>query len=291
MRDGQGVNILVTGSGSSGSWQVRGIQLGAAIGATVAPKALDVAAYDLVVVIKRPPADLVARIHAAGVPLVYDVVDAWPQPAGNAWSRDTCMTWLRGQIAAVRPAAIMAATGAMAKDCSEFGLPVAVLRHHARPGLQRNLIRKTVQAVGYEGAEHYLGRWRPIVEAECLRRGWRFVINPASLADVDIVLALRDATGYAPQHWKSNVKLANAQGSGTPFIGCREAGYLETAIGTCEKWASSPEELVQAFDALTPQAERLRVSGWMMAAAPQLDAVAASYRKWLEAACARAPKS
>lgn len=285
------MNILVTGRGTSGSFIIRGEQLGRAIGATVLPRAIDVDPFDVVVMVKRPVPDLVVRARESRVPLVWDVVDSWPQPAGNAWGRDECMAWLRQQVQQIRPAAIVAATPAMAADCAEFGVPVLALPHHARPGLDANPIREYVQTVGYEGGEGYITRWRQHIEAECKRRGWRFVVNPKRLADVDIVLGLRDATGYAPRHWKSNVKLANAQGSGTPFIGCREAGYLETAIGTCEKWADTPEELARAFDALTPLGERRRAAQWMLSVAPALDQMAARYREWLEHVCTTAPNS
>lgn len=285
------MNLLVTGRGTSGSWQIRGVQLGEAIGATVLPQAFDADPFDVVVIVKRAPADMALRARLAGVPVIWDVVDAWPQPVGNTWSRDECHAWLRLQVRAIKPAGIVAATRAMAADCADFGVPVLALPHHARPGLDANPIREHVQTVGYEGGEAYITGWRAAIEAECKRRGWRFVINPARLADVDIVLALRDATGYAPRHWKSNVKLANAQASGTPFVGVREAGYLETAIGTCEKWADTPEELKRAFDALTPQGERRRAAQWMRSVAPALDQVAIKYRTWLEQVCATPPRS
>jgi len=286
------VKILITGRGTSGSWKIRGEQLGQAIGATVMANAQSIKVFDAAVVVKRAPLDLVTRIRAAGIPLIWDVVDAWPQPHGNEWDRKRCMAWLAGQIATLKPRAIVAATAHMAMDCAEFGLPVLALAHHARPGLVQNPVREQVATVGYEGAEAYIAGWRHAIEAECRRRGWRFVVNPGSLADVDIVLALRDATGYAPRHWKSNVKLANAQGSGTPFIGCREAGYLEHAIGTAEKWADNPKELSRAFDALTPHAERDRAAGWMRSVAPSLESVARTYRAWLESMCQKpAPRS
>lgn len=285
------MNVLVTGRGASGSFIIRGAQLGQAIGATVLPKAVDFDPFDAVVIVKRPPAGMADQVRRAGAVLVWDVVDAWPQPVGNAWGRAECMAWLTQQVQQIKPDGIVAATQAMADDCAEFGVPVLALPHHARPGLDRNPVREAVQVVGYEGGEGYISGWRAAIEAECKRRGWRFVVNPARLADVDIVLALRDATGYAPRRWKSNVKLANAQGSGTPFIGCREAGYTERAIGTCEKWADTPAELARALDALTPQGERRRASQWMLSVAPTLDQVAGKYREWLGDLCKTAPRS
>nr|AER23950.1 hypothetical protein var073 [Variovorax sp. HH01] len=269
----------MTGRGTSGSWQIRGVQLAQSMGADAEPHARDVNGYDMAVLVKRPTEDLLHRLHQANVPLIWDVVDAWPQPNGNEWSRERCLEWLKEMIRKVRPAGIVAATHEMAADCAHIGVPVLSLPHHARPGLRANPIRP-LKVVGYEGAPHYLGRWLPVIEQECAARGWMFVVNPAELADVDVVLALRDCDGYAPRNWKSNVKLANAQGSGTPVICNREAGYLETQSGA-ERWADNVAELAEAFDALTPTAERLAVSLQLLKAAPVIESVAATYLRWL----------
>lgn len=282
------MNLLVTGRGTSGSWQIRGEQLGRAIGATVLPKAIDVAAFDLAVLVKRAEPDLVQRLHRAGVPIVWDVVDAWPQPSGNSVGKAECMAWLSHQVQTIRPAAIVAATVAMANDCAAFGVPVLALPHHARPGLKRAEIRP-LQVVGYEGGEAYLDGWRRSIDRACDRRGLKFVVNPPDLGAVDIVLALRDATGYAPRNWKSNVKLANAQALGLPVICTREAGYLETASGA-ERWADTPEELEAAISDLAPIKTRQQVSEVMFKAAPSLERVATIYAKWLRE-CTTASRS
>lgn len=274
------MRVLMTGRGSGGSWQVRGVQLGRAMGATVMPEARDGGTYDVVVLVKRNVRGLLDVPRRGGAPIVWDIVDAYPQPQGNDWERDECLAWLEQERLRVRPDAIVAATQAMARDCEQFGVPVLTLPHHARPGLRRNPTRERVLTVGYEGAEHYIDKWRPVIEAECAQRGWRFVMQPAELADVDIVLALRDSTGYAPRFWKSGVKLANAQGSGTPIVCCREAGYLETHSGG-EQWADTPQELAAAFDALTPHAARVEASRKLLAAAPTLERIADTYSSWL----------
>jgi hypothetical protein len=274
------MKLLFTGRGTSGSWQIRGCQLGNTMGATVLPNALDVAPYDFSVLVKRPTAELLQRFRRTGTKVIWDVVDAWPQPAGNEWNERRCLDWLEEQIIMIRPAGIVAATQAMADDCEGFGAPVLALPHHARPGLRVNPIRP-VKLVGYEGGEQYIAKWRPVIEAECARRGWQFVMQPAELAEVDIVLALRDSQGYAPRNWKSNVKLANAQGSGTPVICNREAGYLGTASGA-ERWADTPEELAAAFDELEPTNVRQEASEVLRKAAPSIDSVAATYVEWLQ---------
>lgn len=281
------MNILVTGRGKSGSWVIRGEQLGAAIGAEVVPNALDIGPYDVAVMVKRPRMDLVDRARRAHVPLVWDVVDPWPQPEGNNWDRATCLSWLRSQLEAIKPAGIVAATHAMALDCEaivaacRLKSSVLYLPHHARPGLERNPIREQVKTIGYEGGPQYLGRWRAALESECRARGWQWLENPASLAQLDIVVALRDVDGYAPRAWKSGVKLANAMGAGTPFVGSPEAGYMEMAVGV-ERFVESQGDLKRALDALTPVKERERVAGWFQTVAPKLEVVARKYSAWLE---------
>jgi hypothetical protein len=276
------VKVLFTGRGTSGSWQIRAVQIGRAIGADVLPDARDVAAYDLTVLVKRSAAGQIERIHRAGVPLVWDVVDAWPQPDGNNWSEGECKAWLAGQVKQLRPVAIVVATAAMAADCAGFGVPVLHLPHHARPAQRLNPIRERVEVVGYEGGEQYLGAWRSQLETECMRRGWRFVVNPTQLADLDIVVALRQADGYAPRNWKSNVKAANAQATGTPMVANREQGYVETDNGALF-WAGDAEGLAHALDALTPADVRRAASRRLLEAAPavQLEHVAKGYALWL----------
>lgn len=271
----------MTGRGTSGSWEIRGRQLGHAIGADVLPDASHVDGYDVAVLVKRSRGNLVDRLHAAGVPVVWDVVDAWPQPAGNDWDRGQCIEWLQARVQAIRPAGIVAATRAMADDCAQFGVPVLWLPHHGRPEQSVNPIRESVKVVGYEGGEAYLGRWRRVLERECAARGWRFCVNPARLADLDIVVALREASGYAPRQWKSNVKLANAQATGTPVLCNREAGYTETASGA-ELWVDAPEHVGQAFNALAAQESRLAAHSRLLKATRTLEATAKEYRTWLQ---------
>ena len=277
------MKLLVTGRGTSGSWQIRGVQLGQAIGATVQPAALNVAGYDAAVLVKRPSPGLVERLHRARVPIVWDIVDAYPQPAAFGWSRDQCMAWLRAQVAEIKPVALVAATEAMATDCAWLGLPVLALPHHSRPAQALNAIHPEVRRIGYEGADHYLGRWLPLLEAECAHRGWRFIVNPPRLADLDIVVCLRDSESYAAMRWKSGVKTANAIGSGTPAITGREAGCREIApplTPSCWEY----RDLANMFDRLEPRKTRQALASSYQSAAPALalPALAAVYREWLE---------
>lgn len=274
---------LVTGKNRSGSWQIRGEQLGRAIGADVVLRAEKVSGYDLAIVIKRAPFDTLRRIRVAHVPLVWDIVDAWPQPEGNSWGRSRCLEWLRGELEGMRPQAVITTTKKMAEDVAEAGFkgPVLALPHHARPNQSVNPIRGNVGVVGYEGGEQHLGPKRDWVVDECTPRGWNFVLNPPALAQLDIVVAFRHLSGYAANKWKSNVKLANAQGSGTPCVLAYEAGYEETASGA-ECWASTSEQLRAAFDFLTPVAVRKEKAAQLLCSAPSLIGISSGYRQWLD---------
>ncbi len=274
------MNVLFTGRGTSGSWLIRGEQLGRAVGATVLPRAVDIGPFDLAVVVKRPPPDLLRRIHEADVPLVWDIVDAWPQPLGNEWEAAKCLQWLEEQVRWIRPAAIVAATQMQAFDCRAFKVPVLMLPHHARPGLQRNPIRPRMQVVGYEGGLQYIGRWGRVMSDICARRGLTWLPEPDSLAELDVVLAVRDQSGYAPRHWKSNVKMANAQGSGTPLICCREYGHMGPGSDAV-LYADTPEEMEMALDLLTPYAARQERAQALFDSQPRLEDVAKTYREWL----------
>ncbi len=272
--------ILFTGRGTSGSWRIRGEQLGHALGANVCAAAEKLPRCDLAVLVKRPSPGLVARLHLAKVPIIWDILDAYPQPHGNDWDRETCMTWLRQSVESIRPSALVAATEQMARDCAEFGLPVLALRHHARPRQEINPIRERVRRVGYEGGEQYLGPWREIMERACKARGWEFAVNPPKLADLDIVVALRSSTGYAAREWKSGIKLANAQGAGVPCILNRAAGYTETASGA-EQWADNTDEMNAALDALEPHKVRVQTASMLNRAAPRLQTISDEYGAWL----------
>lgn len=274
------MNVFVTGRGTSGSWIIRGEQLGAAIGANVQKNATSFNGAEAIIVVKRVRPEYLEPLLSSRAPIVWDIVDAWPQPVGNEWSRPTCLEWLRTEIKVLRPAALVVSTQRMLEDCEEFKLPTLVLPHHGRPGQDFNPIRPEVRHVGYEGGEHYLGEWRAIVAKECAAHGWKFWINPPKLSDVDILVALRESNGYAAKNWKSNVKLANAQGSGTPCVLNRERAYVETAkLGVA--WADDPVELKFAFRVLSDYQMRKATAERLLASRPSLQDLAETYSEWL----------
>lgn len=274
------MKVLVTGTGKSGSWLIRGEQLGRAIGASVVPNAGNVHGHDVVVLIKRPPDHTIEAAHSSRAKVVWDIVDAWPQPIGNLWDRVACLSWLDTQLRRIKPHAVVAATQRMADDVKEFGLPAISLPHHARPNMRHADIRPTISRVGYEGSLRHLGLWEARLRSWCISKGIEFCPNPEDLASLDVVVAMREARGYAPVNWKSNVKLANAQAVGLPMICNREFGYLETG-GPEVLWADDIKEFTEAMSQLRDQDFRRKVSTQMLANTIHQANVANTYKSWL----------
>lgn len=282
--------ILVTGKGSSGSWKIRGEQLGGAIGAHVQPMAdaRTIQAADLVIVVKRMPPALWAAIKKSGKPWVWDLVDHFPQP--NDWGREQAVKYLRKLLAEHQPAAVVFPTRAMQVDADWSG-PQTVLCHHARPDQSINPIRPKVKTVGYEGSHRYIEGLR--LKEICSEFGFSFVSHKdisqhlsASLpiADVDVLLALRAPpwNTYTSRHWKSNVKLANAHATGTPIILPREDGYVETASGR-ELWADEELQLRLHLDALRDSYDfRQWINRRFLTMDWSLERIAREYREWLD---------
>lgn len=277
------VNFVFTGGGKAGSWLCRGDQIGRALGANVKPDATvsDFRRADLTVCVKRCPEDRLAALRASGKPWVFDIVDCYPQPEASSWTAAEAIRWMQARLAHLKPDGVIWPNQRMAEDVG-FSGPQAVIYHHHRPGIRHNPIREDVFAVGYEGEPRYIEKWLVHIESECEKRGWIFHVNPPHLANVDVVLALRGGNwnGYVPAHWKSNVKLANAHGSGTPFVGSPECGYAETRSGA-EYWATTPGDLRAAFDWLTPRRTREEVSRRFLEKAYCLADAADAYRAFL----------
>jgi hypothetical protein len=273
------MKILFTGRGTSGSWAIRGAQLAHALNAEAVPNAIHSDA-DIVVVVKRIEDRTLRAMRSRKI--VWDIVDSWPQPTGNDWSEREANAWLAREIERIKPDALIAATARMADDLRSFGLPVLWLKHHHRPGIRRNPIRERIKLVGYEGSPSYIAKWRETIKHESERIGASFVVNPDTLADCDVVLALRDAKGYPPRNWKSGVKLANAHASGTPWIGCTEAGYTEIATG-CEYWAENQKQLGVALEWLAEQSTREQICDRFVRAAYSVEHAAADLHSFLQA--------
>lgn len=277
------MKILITGKGGkSGSWQIRAEQLGAAMGATVKPMAstADIASNDIVVVVKRTPAALIDAIRRSGKPWVYDVVDGWPQPKTGGMDKPQAIGWLRSTLAGLSPAGVIFGTERMRSDAAFTGRSIVLPHHSWSRYLNRTpQVRDQIQVVGYEGAEHYLGSWRAILERECQARGWQLQIN-GDMTKADIGIALRDGGGYPAQHWKPGTKLSNLHALGIPAICSHEQGYMSVSCGR-ELFVSSADDVSKAFDLLQNTSTRKAIALAMRQAALPVEAVASAYKEWL----------
>jgi hypothetical protein len=273
------LKILVTGRNAhSGSFAIRGIQLGEAIGATIKPGAtLDACrGADLIVVVKRINGAILEAVRQSGKPWVYDIVDAWRQP--SEWQEEQSVQWLKSRIAMLQPSAMVFGTARMQAD-SEFKGASLILPHHSWSKYSPNDIRERLKVVGYEGDPTYLGRWESIIRRACDSLGLNFQIN-GDMRLADIGIALRDSGGYPARHWKPGTKLSNLHALGIPALCSPEDGYSSVASGA-EFWISHEPEVKAALESLTSLEVRQKISATMQASAIRLSDVSETYKAWL----------
>jgi hypothetical protein len=274
------MKVLMVGNSTAGSWQMRGVQLGAAIGArvTTTPNARDIAWADLIVLVKRAIVDWGPQL-AGQKPIVWDALDFWKQPEQNALDEARAMQLYRQHVARVQPALVIGATQAMAAAIGGDYLP-----HHSWEGLEPTPAREHVQIVAYQGAPQYLGRWQVWLEEICHARGWSFVVNPPDLRAADILVAFRDGVydGWICREWKSGVKVVNALAAGRPLITQDSAAWRE--LDTFGTAIATPRVLASALDVWADVGARSVVVDEARAQAPAFtrSAVAAQYQQLLE---------
>lgn len=226
------MNLLVVGGDTKGAWQMRGVQLGRAMGArvTATPSDKDWAWADRVVLVKRAAACWDGQARRLKVPVIWDVLDCWAQPEQNGESRECHVDQVRRIAKAAGVSLLICATRAMADDLGGVYLP-----HHCRQGLAPAPPRGRTHVVGYDGHKKYLGRWLPALGQACASLGLRFVINPPDLRGVDVLVSFRDGRwdGWACRQWKSGVKHVNAIVAGRPMLSQPSAAHDELMpIGT-----------------------------------------------------------
>lgn len=240
---------------------------------------LDLQKFDVIVAVKRVDSILLHNLRASGKPWVWDMVDPYPQPGCADWSRNESIRWVKNQIRTLAPAAVIYPNAKMRCDVGIYG---PVIYHHHRPGIAANPIRERIKVIGYEGGRAYLDHWGTKFARAAAAIGARFDDQVRNLADCDVVVACRGGVhdSYACRNWKSNVKLANAHGSGTPFIGQPDDGYTETATGS-EEWIETEEDIHRALAALSDHRHRLKVAQRFRESAKSVQATAAELRSVL----------
>lgn len=273
------MNILIVGRGK-GSWTMRGEQLGAALGARVtsAPTEPDWAWAERIILVKRDAVTWADRARATGVPVIWDALDFWRQPLDNALPEPAARAIFQRMIDRIRPTLTIGATEAQASAAAGVALV-----HHCRLDLVPTPARRELRTIAYDGNAVYLSEWAGALSSLCARQGWRFVINPPRLGDVDLLVALRGGIwdGWMCRSWKSGVKLVNAICAGRPIITQRTAAWCElqpagTTVDRLDQLAGAVElwRDYQARQAVADEARRR---------APRftVEALAATYRELL----------
>jgi len=279
------MNVLMIGAGK-GSWAMRGVQLGRAIGArvTTVPTHQDWSWADLVVLVKRAAVQWANEAKACSVPVVWDALDFWAQPEHNQDSRESLIAHADSIKVAAGVSLVIGATKAMAEDLGGVYLP-----HQCRVNLQATPIKAKADMVGYDGAKKYLGSWGPALEHACGSLGLEFVVNPADLRDVDVFVSFRDGKwdGWVCRQWKSGVKHVNAITAGRPMVSQLSAGYAE--LKPCGATAESQADLVSLLQMACEPAVRQHAYelGRQRSREFRLDTIAAQYLCILERAAER----
>jgi hypothetical protein len=242
---------------TAGSWEIRGRQIAKMRSnwqAIDSGSPIDIQAFDLFCMVKKVDKPLLQRIQAAGKPVVFDIVDSWKQPLEGLIFRNKAMVrWLfKKKWAAINANGYIFPNRTMYDDLNTLVPNSTIIYHHYRPSIAINPIRPTVLKVGYEGAP-FLGHWKKHIQKICAIRGVEFVINPERLADIDIVILVRGGrhASFMATNYKSNVKIANAFGSGTPVLAHEnEASVRETGIDHIKFFNDQKGSFEQKLDEL-----------------------------------------
>jgi hypothetical protein len=271
------VRVCFTSRSSAGAWQIRGQQIAAMRSnwkAINQPTDKDLEQADLVCVVKKPDQRVIERARQMGKALVFDIVDSWAQPDDGIKCTDTKLA--RDLFASswrhIDADGYIFPTQCMQNDLGALVREKITIYHHFWPQIQKNPVKQRVEVIGYEGAD-YLGEWRTRIEKACSDRGIVFVANPSNYTDLDIVILARGGVhgNFLSRRYKSNVKLANAIGSGTPaLVHFEEMSAHDTDTGDVLFFSDQPGSFERQLDRLIHDYElRLQIHRRFLDAAPQ----------------------
>lgn len=286
------VRALFTSRSSAGAWQVRGEQVAALRTnwrALHHPGDDDIAACDLLCVVKKPDHHVIDRARRLGKAIVFDIVDAWAQPEDGLRCAgiDDARALFRPAWSAIAADGYIFPTRRMAQDLGPLVRNAVTIYHHHWPQLAPNPVRPQVRTVGYEGAD-YLGPWQSRIELACAARGLRFVANPRDYNELDIVVLARGGVhgNFLARRYKSNVKLANAYGAGMPALAhVDEMSAHDTDSGDVLFFTDRPGSFERQLDRLcASHALRLSIHRRFRAQAARyrVDRAAASFEAFFQ---------
>jgi hypothetical protein len=251
------VSVCFTSKSSAGTWQIRGKQIAATREnwvATNKPTDEDIFNCHLLCVVKKTDHRIIQMAKKYKKPIVFDIVDSWAQPEDGLRIDGlfSASHLFKKKWDSIDADGYIFPTLNMERHMGKLVRDRLTIYHHYWPNIKKNPLRKDVLTVGYEGAD-YLGEWRDKLIEICSRRGLNFVINPAEYTDMDIVVIARGGqhANFLSQNYKSNVKLANAYGSGTPaIVHCNEMSAHDTDCGDVLFFTDFPGSLERQLDKL-----------------------------------------
>ena len=218
------LSVLFTSRSGAGAWKVRGEQIAATRTnwwALNKPKPDDVNKCDVLCVVKRPDFELIEFAKQKNKIIIYDIVDSWAQPSDGVkyTNKAGAKKLFLGMWSDIKADGFIFPTWTMSKQLGSLVTLSTTIYHHYLPNIGRNPVRKEVKTIGYEGGD-YLGPWQNLIQKKCKTYNIEFLFNPKTYTDMDIAILARggDHGSYLSRNYKSNVKLANAYGSGTPVL-------------------------------------------------------------------------
>lgn len=258
------LRVLFTGRNTAASWTIRAQQIAAcrtSWRATHRAEDAELRDCDVMCVVKRPDAELVRRARRHDVPVVFDVLDSWAQPADGLACRDrqAAVALFREKWTPFAYDGVIFPNRTMREHLGALAVASTFIYHHFVPGLEVNAWREEARTVGYVGSDRYLGPWEAVLARVCDELGLKFVANPPSFAQIDIGVCVRggEHDNFLANTYKSNVKLANFYGAGVPALaGVKERSCHETDTGFVHFFADEPQLRSQLARLLDPSRRR-----------------------------------
>lgn len=278
------MKVVFAGHESKGAWILRAKQIAPKLNAVLDPNFTS-SKCDLIVLIKIPTPKILEKIICSGVPVIWDIQDCWSQTDKNnmsIWSREQILDYFRILLEKIKPIHVISASSKMKDDIKSLGFNSTVIHHHHRKTIQINPIREKLQVVGIEGSKFQFGDWIGKLDNLVKNLGLQFKVNLETNKDklslFDVVINVRAFDGYINTYWKSNIKLANSHGSGTPAICNRQQSYFDTESGQ-ERWADSEEEIASCINELRNYETRLKIHQAFLENKISLEQVIEDYKK------------
>lgn len=272
------MNVLFLGNGAAGSWRIRAEETVAQrdnwyCSSTLSQDMAD--HFDLFVVVKHLKRWFDV-LESTGKPVILDVVDGWSQPADTRrvsnleeslnLFRDKWAFWpfFAGHIFP---------TKAMQEDLGCLS-PCSTVIHHRGMKCRIKPVSRSVNMIGYQGREEFMGEWGDVIRKWCKPHGINFAMNPVSLSELDIGIAVRCELhdSYINRRYKPNIKLANFYMAGLPAV--VQEGYEAYRETGCPELVtfSDANSLCAALSDLTYNYDkRLAMSKAFLREAPKYD--------------------